>query len=148
MLALTRLTGVAPSHREELSGVSLSESKQPQIFESPDDLRDAMIKSLLEIDLAKLSDQWKTDYTRLLQIIMVRFGEPNAEDKEALIAKLDSHLPADSYGLNWVLLETLVYLQAPSAAEKGVKMLADAKSQEPQMQFARSLAHLKEGWTP
>lgn len=148
MLALARLTGVAPSQREEIEGAEVGDSKQGEVFASEAEQRDAMLKSLLEIDFDALSEEWKINYTRVVQIILVRFGEPGDEIKSALITKLDPALPAKSDELNWVLLETLVFLQDPNAAAKGMQLLADAKSQEPQMQFARTLAHLKTGWTP
>lgn len=148
ILALARVAGAAPSHREEGGVSALSSAKREKIYGSDSELRDALLSSLLEIGFADLSEEWKINYTRTLQIVLVRFGEPSATHREALIALLGPSLPAKSYELNWVLLETLVSLQDPNAAAKGMKLLAEAKSQEPQMQFARSLAHLKEGWTP
>ena len=116
MLALARLTGVAPSQREEIEGAEVGDSKQGEVFASEAEQRDAMLKSLLEIDFDALSEEWKINYTRVVQIILVRFGEPGDEIKSALITKLDPALPAKSDELNWVLLETLVFLQDPNAA--------------------------------
>ncbi|MDF1824989.1 MAG: DUF1080 domain-containing protein [Verrucomicrobiales bacterium] len=148
ILALARVAGSAPSQREEGGVSGISTAKRSEIYGSDSELREAILSSLLEVEVDALSEAWKIDYTRVLQIVLVRFGDPSAEHREALIAKLDPSLPSTSYELNWVLLETLVSLQDPGAAEKGMKLLAEAKSQEPQMQFARSLAHLKAGWTP
>ena len=135
LLALARLTGTAPSHREEGHEIDT-------------DMRDKIFTSLLQIDVDALETGWKIDYVRTVQVALVRFGNPGQKDVDALVAKLDPHLPSGSYELNWVLLETLCHLQSPSAAEKGMQLLSEAKSQEPQMQFARSLAHLRAGWTP
>ncbi|NNE92701.1 MAG: c-type cytochrome, partial [Verrucomicrobiales bacterium] len=57
-------------------------------------------------------------------------------------------LPAKNFPENWLLLETLAHLQAPSAAEKGMALIASAIGQEQQMQHARSLRFLRTGWTP
>jgi putative heme-binding domain-containing protein len=41
-----------------------------------------------------------------------------------------------------------VYLQAPNTAAKGMALIAEAPTQEEQMEYARSLRMLKTGWTP
>ena len=46
-----------------------------------------------------------------------------------------------------MLTELLCYLQAPSAAEKGMKLLASAPAQEEQMNLVKSLRFLRVGWT-
>jgi putative heme-binding domain-containing protein len=50
--------------------------------------------------------------------------------------------------LNWELCETLVYLQSPTAAAKGMALINAAATQEEQVEYARSLRMLKTGWTP
>ena len=64
-----------------------------------------------------------------------------------LIAKLDPLFPAENFPLNWVLCETLVALQSPTIAAKGIAALKNAPGQEEQMEYARSLRMLKAGWT-
>ena len=49
--------------------------------------------------------------------------------------------------MNWLLCETMVYLQAPSAAAKGMQLISQAPSQEEQIEYARSLRMLQAGWT-
>ena len=49
--------------------------------------------------------------------------------------------------MNWLLCETLAYLESPTVAEKGIDLLAKAPTQEEQMEYARSLRNLKSGWT-
>jgi len=46
-----------------------------------------------------------------------------------------------------LLCETLAYLQVPSTAAKGIKLLQEAATQEEQIEYARSLRMLKAGWT-
>ena len=64
------------------------------------------------------------------------------------ITKLDPLFPAENFPLNWVLCETLVALQSPTIAAKGIAALKNAPGQEEQMEYARSLRMLKAGWTP
>jgi putative heme-binding domain-containing protein len=136
LLALTRRTGVCQTHRTD-------PSYQPDAKS-----RDAILAALLKHDFAKLTPEQRLGYVRLIEIVLHRFGNPDDATVAAIIAKLDPAYPADNFELNWLLTETLAYLQAPSAAAKGMALIAAAESQEPQIEYARSLRFLKTGWTP
>ena len=135
LLALTRRTGVCPTHRTDPSYQPDSKS------------RDAILAALLKHDFAKLTPEQRLGYVRLTEIVLHRFGNPDDATVAAIIAKLDPAYPADNFELNWLLTETLAYLQAPNAAAKGMALIAAAESQEPQIEYARSLRFLKSGWT-
>ena len=134
LLALTRVTGVCPTHREEGHQVDT-------------EMRERLLATLLKHDVAKLSREQRLAYVRILQIVLNRFGNPGESTVAAIIAKLDPSFPADTFEENWLLCETLAYLQAPATAAKGMALIAAAESQEPQIEYARSLRHLKVGWT-
>jgi putative heme-binding domain-containing protein len=136
LLALARRTGVCPTHAANTSNKSDAKS------------RDAILAALLKHDYAKLTNDQRMAYVRLTQIVLHRFGNPDDATVAAIIAKLDPAYPADSFELNWLLTETLAYLQAPNTAAKGLALIAAAESQEPEMEYARSLRFLKTGWTP
>jgi putative heme-binding domain-containing protein len=85
---------------------------------------------------------------RLIQITLHRFGDPDAGTAAKIVAKLDPAYPADNFELNWLLTETLAHLQAPGTAAKGMALINGAESQEPQIEYARSLRFLHTGWTP
>ena len=112
----------------------------------PDD-QAPLLKALAGIDWSALSASQQIDLVRAHSLALVRLGDPDETTRQSLIAELDPHLPARSPELNVELLQLLVFLQAPSAAKKGVSLLKRAPSQEEQMALARSLRHLKEGWT-
>lgn len=135
LLALARRTGVCPTHREANHVVNTAAG-------------DAILAALLMHDFAKLTQEQKLGYVRLIEILLHRFGNPDAATVAAIIAKLDPAYPADTFELNWLLTETLAYLQAPNTARKGMALIAAAESQEPQIEYARSLRFLKTGWTP
>ncbi len=135
LLALTRVTGVCPTHRTADHVVNTA-------------MRDKLWTALLKHDFAKLTPEQRLAYVRLIEIVLHRFGNPDAATVAAIIAKLDPAYPADNFELNWLLTETLAYLQAPDAAAKGMALIAAAESQEPQIEYARSLRFLKAGWTP
>lgn len=134
LLALARVGGVCPTHRQPDHAVDSA-------------LRDKLVSALLQFDFAKLSDEHQRSHVRIMQIVLHRFGDPDAATVAKIIAQYDPAYPAQSFELNWLLTETLAYLQAPNAAGKGMALIAAAGSQEPQIEFARSLRFLKSGWT-
>ena len=134
LLALTRMTGVCPTHRAPDHVVNTA-------------MRDKLWAALLKRDFKKLSNEQCMAYVRLTEIVLHRFGNPDDATVAAIIAKLDPAYPADNFELNWLLTETLAYLQAPNTAAKGMALIAAAESQEPQIEYARSLRFLKTGWT-
>lgn len=109
--------------------------------------RDAIFQALLKRDYGKLSPEERLAYARLVQIILNRFGDPAQGTLDLIAAKLDASYPADSFEENWLLTETLAYLQHPNTAAKGMALIMAAPSQEPQMEYARSLRFLKTGWS-
>ena len=135
LLALTRVTGVCPTHRTADHVVNTT-------------MRDKLWAALLKHDFTKLTPEQRLGYVRLTEIVLHRFGNPDDATVAAIIAKLDPAYPADNFELNWLLTETLAYLQAPNTAAKGMALIAAAESQEPQVEYARSLRFLKTGWTP
>ena len=134
LLALIRRTGVCPTHREaghEVNGAA----------------RDRIFGALLRQDFGTLTREQRLGHVRLLELALHRFGNPDATTLAAIVAKLDPFYPAEHFELNWLLSETLAYLQAPSAAAKTMALIADAESQEPQVEYARNIRFLATGWT-
>ncbi|CAN5728583.1 hypothetical protein BH11VER1_BH11VER1_27360 [soil metagenome] len=134
LLALTRVSGVCPTHRAADHVVNNA-------------MRDKLWAALLKHDYAKLTPEQRLAYVRLTEIVLHRFGNPDDATVAAIILKLDPSFPADTFEENWLLIETLAYLQAPTTAAKGMALIAAAESQEPQIEYARSLRMLKTGWT-
>lgn len=134
LMALARVEGVCPLHRPE--GVEVNAS-----------MRYKLISALLNLDWSKLNVEQQIAFVRISQIVLHRFGNPEESLQAALTNKLDAAFPAATFELNWLLCETLGYLQAPNTAAKGMALIAAAASQEPQIEYARSLRFLKTGWT-
>ena len=134
LLAYVRVKGQCSDHRAKDAKVDAG-------------ARNAVLGALLKRDFGTLSEEGKLSYVRIMQIVLHRFGNPDGKTMEAIIAKLDPAFPAESFELNWLLCETLAYLQAPNTAAKGMALIAAAESQEPQIEYARSLRFLKTGWT-
>lgn len=160
LMALARCSGVCPQHRNaDTAPVDTA-------------MRDKLLAALLGLDLASLAKSVSgvpllddipfpgnpihpnkpvaTYLTalRTIQIVLNRFDGCDETQRQALIAKLDPLFPADVPEQDWLLCETLVYLQSPTVAAKAMALIANAATQEEQMEYARSLRMLKAGWTP
>ena len=135
LLALTKAAGIDPFHRQHTD---------PPINQK---MGKRILQSLVQIKWSKLSFNERLTLVRTYQVAMVRFGKPSEQIAKKIIAQLDSQFPAESFEMNWLLCETLAFLDAPTAAPKGIALLMEAATQEEQMEYARSLRNLKSGWT-
>ena len=133
LLALARVSSVCPQHRSDAARVDTA-------------MRDKLIGAVLAIDLSKLSSTSQLTLQRTLQIILNRFGRPDNGTVKKLTAAIDPLFPADSFELNWLLCETLAYLQSTTVAAKAMALIEAAPTQEEQVQYARSIRLLKAGW--
>ncbi len=156
LLALSRVGGVCPYHRvpprplfstskRPVEAAALPEGATPT---PPADtaLRDAILEALIAIDFDSLSLDSRRALVRTVQVTLNRFDGADEAMTRKLIADLDPAFPAKSFSLNWLLCETLAYLQSPTAAAKGMALLQEAPSQEEQIEFARSLRFVTSGW--
>lgn len=136
LLALARVTGTCPQHRTDQT--STVDTK----------MRGRLLRSILSIDTEDLTEEQMLTLLRTTQVVLNRFGRPGQRTVDTLIAKFDPLFPAKSAETNWLLCETLAWLQAPSVAAKAMALIQSAPTQEEQMQYARSIRMLKAGWTP
>jgi putative heme-binding domain-containing protein len=132
LLALVRVSGDDPLHKK----VCVDER-----------LKDRLLRALAATDWDRLSEFQKLELLRIYAVLFVRMGPPDDAWKAKLIARFDPAYPAKGRFLNADLCQLLVDLQAPSAATKTLKLLADAASQEEQLEYVKSLRMLKAGWT-
>ena len=135
LLALTHVTGIDPQHRRP-SDPPVDQAMQARILEA-----------LAKVDWKKLSHEQRLTLVRTYEICFVRFGQPDESTARRILAQLDPQFPAPSFDLNWLLCETLAYLQSPTVAGKAMALIRNAPTQEEQMEYARSLRFLKAGWT-
>ncbi len=109
-------------------------------------LQPKLLATLDRVSFGSLSTDEKLDLVRAYSLVFTRMGAPDDVTRQRLASRFMVHLPSKSPELNVELLQLLVYGQAP-VAEKGIALLKGAPSQEEQMSLAKSLRHLKEGWT-
>ncbi|MGB7346096.1 MAG: c-type cytochrome [Pirellulaceae bacterium] len=136
LLALARVAGVCPQHRTD---------QTPAV---DTDMRDKLLTAVTAIDAKALGLTQQLALVRTTQVILNRFGDADDAMRQELIASFDGLFPTESAELNWLLCETLAYMQSPTVAAKAIALMEQAPTQEEQMQYARSIRLLKAGWTP
>jgi len=135
VLAAVRVGGVCPQHRkDDTPAIDLG-------------LGAKLLSALDKIDWRALPLERQLAYVRTLEIVFNRFGTIEQANVDKFVAKLETVFPAKAFELNWLLCETLVYLQSPTFADKAMEHLLKSPSQEEQIEYARSLRMLKTGWT-
>ncbi|HUY93262.1 MAG TPA: c-type cytochrome [Pirellulales bacterium] len=135
LLALARVAGIDPQHRKPTD---------PPVDAA---MQQRILAALEAIDWSELNYEEQLAFVRALEIALHRFGRPDEATVDRLIVKLDPRFPAPRRELNWLLCETLAYLQSPTAAAKALKLIETAPTQEEQIEYARSMRVLKTGWT-
>ncbi len=110
-------------------------------------LQPSVLAALDRLDWAALTYDQRIELLRAYVLAVYRLGTPDEPTRAKLVARLDAIYPAKGRELNGMLTELMCFLQAPSAAVKGAALLAEARTQEEQIDLARSLRFLTAGWT-
>jgi putative heme-binding domain-containing protein len=137
LLALVRATGQDPFHHPRKAGDPVPGAE----------LKGPILEALGRLDWNKLTNGQRLDLLRVYAILFNRTGKPDEAWRQKVIARFDPQFPARSRELNAELCQMLVYLEAPGVAGKSLKLMAEAPTQEEQMEYARALRVLKTGWT-
>jgi putative heme-binding domain-containing protein len=135
LLAFTRATASCPQHRKP-------DAPAPDVA-----IQSRILESLEWFDWRSLTDEQKLTLLRALEICLHRLGRPDDATVDRLIAHFDPLFPTSSFEQNWMLCETLSFLQSPYLAAKAVPLLTTSPTQEEQIEYARSLRMLNVGWT-
>lgn len=106
-----------------------------------------LVKALAAFDWEALNERQRLELLRVYAITFARTGPPTEAVRSALIAKLGLALADAAPPLSMELAQMLVYLQPPAAAEQIIALLESAPTQEEQIHYAKSLRHLRVGWT-
>ena len=134
LMALTRAAGIDPQHRKP-SDPPLDKAMGAKI-----------LNALVNLDWKKMNHEQRLTLVRTYGIAFVRFGQPDESTTRRITMQLAPRFPAPSFDLNWLLCETLAYLQSPTLATKAMAMIKHAPGQEEQLEYARSIRFLKTGW--
>lgn len=135
LLALTRSQGIDPFLRKDTDPPMNKE------------LGATILSTLTNIHYSSLSETDRLALVRTYQVALNRFRGAEGKVEKQIIKQLDAQFPADTKEANRLIIEVLAYLQAPNTAKKGIALLDQAPTQQEQMEYARSLRLLTNGWT-
>jgi putative heme-binding domain-containing protein len=136
LLALVRVSAADPFHRKPTDP-------------APDPaLRTHILDALGRIEWDQLDEARRLELIRVCQVLCNRFGPPEEPDRQRLLAKFDPRYPAPGRFVNAELCQLLVYLEAPLVVAKTLGLMAEAPTQEEQIECARALRVLKHSWSP
>jgi putative heme-binding domain-containing protein len=110
-------------------------------------LQPRLLEALDRLGWESLSVPQKLELLRVYELALIRMGIPE-DSSSRLVAKFDGLYPSKVREINAELSKMLVALQAPTAAAKTMALLAQAPTQEEQMDYVASLRLLKTGWSP
>ncbi|HHK40874.1 MAG TPA: c-type cytochrome [Planctomycetaceae bacterium] len=109
-------------------------------------VRDRILHALSQLDWEALASDQRAHLLRDYELTFLRVAPPTRKQRDALSALFESRLPSGHYHVDSELAQLLVYLQSPRAAELIVPLLESAPTQEAQIDFAKTLRHLRVGW--
>ncbi len=88
-----------------------------------------LLTALTSSNYAKLTETQQLDMLRAIELVFTRMGEPDEEEKTMVGKFLSPYFPAKTTGQNKELSKLLVYVEAPSAVEKTMALLAITKDE-------------------
>jgi putative heme-binding domain-containing protein len=136
LLALIRVSAPCPEHTRDKK------------VKGDAALRGKILAALERIDFTKLTDPQRLDLIRVYHVLFNRFGPPTEAERAAVLERYRPLFPTGQRFVDGELLQVLVYLQDETVAPKAMKLLAEAPTQEEQLEYVRALRMLRAGWTP
>jgi putative heme-binding domain-containing protein len=137
LLALVRATAQDPFHFPRSPGGLVHGAE----------LQGPILAALERQRWDRLTNAQRLDLLRVYHVLFNRTGWPDRAARARVIQRFDPLFPTKSLELNAELGQLLVYLEAPGIAGKLLRLMAEAPTQEEQMEYARSLRVLATGWT-
>jgi putative heme-binding domain-containing protein len=110
-------------------------------------LQPRILEALERVDWGKLTPAEKVDYLRAYQLALLRMGPPEGQWAERVSRRLDGFYVAESREVNAELCKLVCYLHIPGSVAKSLALLANAPTQEEQIEYALSLRIVRTGWT-
>lgn len=109
-------------------------------------LADEVLKSLDSLQWKSLTRHEQINLARAYGLVFMRMQAPEGETKERMLARFHDRFPSRIGELDGLLCELLVYLESPKIAEQGVQLLENTPTQEQQIDIAKKLRLVKNGW--
>jgi hypothetical protein len=150
LLALARQSAPCPYHTEKAAKPDPRTGIAPTTAEptpAQAALRDRLLAALRGMDFAKLTKNQQLAHARLAQIVLHRYGKPDAAGIAAITGQYDAAYPAADFELNWILTGTSRSCSRRRSPPRAWPSWPTPAARSP-MEYMRSLRMLKAGWTP
>jgi len=85
--------------------------------------RDELLDALDRLDWAKLDVQQKLNWLRAAGLAFARHGEPDADERTRVLAKIDAAFPSNQSEVDRELCRMLCYLQAPGIVGRTLALM-------------------------
>ena len=109
-------------------------------------LEPRIVAALDRLNWSQLSPPQQLELLRAYGLTFARMGKPSTAVAAPVISRLDPLYPSSSPTLNRELSALLVYLEAPGAVSRTVKLLESSPLQEEQIWCAYVLRTAQSGW--
>ena len=105
-----------------------------------------LVKTLNQIDLAKVSEKQLIGYLRAYQLEFARNDKPKGKTLQNTVKSLSALVAHPSTSVIHELCELMVYLEAPNALKVMTKLIEESKTTEDLSQYLVFSRYLKNGW--
>ena len=106
-----------------------------------------IVDAILKQDFAKLPGSQQIEVARLYEIVFNRYGTIDPTKTAKVQASLNAAYPTSNRFVDGEVCEVLVFLNNTEVVPKTMKLLAEAPTQEEQLQYVRALRMANAGWT-
>lgn len=106
----------------------------------------ACLDALASLNFNDLPPSQKIDWLRAAGLVSIRLGQPNAGQRETLLAQLDGQFPSGVDSVDRELAIMLIALKAAGSTAAVIEQLVRSPSQESQIHYAISVRGAAEGW--
>ena len=109
--------------------VSLARAGSQQFKDDADvrnDLRDAALEALVDIDFQKLTESQQLDLLRAYSLVFIRLGRPDQQTSAKIVGELNPSFPGKNHDVNQELARVLVYLNAPGVVQKSLALMDES----------------------
>ncbi|HVK17001.1 MAG TPA: c-type cytochrome [Fimbriiglobus sp.] len=141
LLGLVRKTAKDPQHMPE---------NERLLHPADAKLGSSILRAFNQIAWDGLTPEQKLELTRVYQVFFVRYGKTGAAEDQFQVAqaRFAGVFPTGSRYLDGEICQLLVFMDNPDVVKKAMKLLADAPTQEEQLEYAKALRMARVGWTP
>ena len=102
--------------------------------------RTPAVSELLTMNWSEFTREEKLSWLRSLGLVFIRLGEPSEQEREAVLALIDSSFPHSDRDVEDELCRMLCYLQAPNIVGRTLGLLAQPEEQQKASDWTRLVA--------